>query len=289
MMKKLKNLIGLQKNKVKITCSFSLKQVIIKEVERYTLKGNCPILVATSLFSTLNQPLRELEKIIEKDKQVENNADFSSQTDSLAMFLNKAIGAHNIIDYYEPSHIRKENKDMLSIHKYYYDKDFKEYIIQNKIDLFVHLQVLDTLTPTDFVSIVETTSSFSYLEVTEITKKLAKLLESNNIPNHVGASRQQPLLKQGYCYTNAVIEKYKDIINLGELKQEPIPREKVWPRTLDIMISPAMNDEVFFSFTDVIIHYLSWLKYEFNKKESSPDFPKQKRKRSFKSLFPIKK
>lgn len=240
---------------------------LYKNNEKLVLKGNCPILVTTTLFIPLNGKKDLNNERMLKSEKILNNYFLSSYLDSLILYLNEKCLVHGIIDYVPIKEDLRYDYEQVMTNRLYSDKFLKEYIKENGIEAIYSLTIGNTIAD-DMASISEKISSYSFMGLTGISIELANRFDNDKITNHMGFGGSiscDEFKKQGYEFTDDTIL-FNTFLKIGVVKNKNLEQEKSWPRTVEIGFKEDDDTYNIERIGKTLQDYFSWVNKELQEK-----------------------
>lgn len=237
-----------------------------KSNNRLILKGNSPILLTTTLLKKNPKFDDDFEMFEVFPRSKSNHVDVS-YLDALTMYLNENYGVNGVIDYLPIADDIFKVVDQLSVYRHYNDKEIRQLILDNNIQALYSLKV-DKVMNSEPILIAEKMSSYSFMGLTGISEELSKKLKENNLPNHMqfgGNFGFKDFKDLGYDYTDDTIE-FNDLFRLGVIKRQTLPKEKIWPRTVEISFRAEDDTYNLERVGSVLIDYFAWVEKELKEK-----------------------
>lgn len=211
--------------------------------QRLVLKGNNPVLVVSQLLDARNMSEEELDKILSYDGVALNNYISISYTDALTYLLHEKLGVHGVVSYLPLKEHSIENRYQLFGGNMYEDEEIQKLIQSENIQAIMEAKI-GTTVDRDVLSFTEMTSSFAFAGCSGFSIGLEKQLDNKGIPNHNGFHiypRDEQFKALGYDFTDDTIL-YNRLVGLGKPKREMLPRDKMWPRTMEIGFSDSIDN-----------------------------------------------
>lgn len=237
-----------------------------KSNNRLILKGNKPILLTTTLLMNDVGNKEEFD-MFEMFPLTAKNSISRSYLDSLVFYLNEKYGINGIIDYQQVEDDLFKAVNQLSAHKLYSDETIRNFIQDENIQALLSLEVGRT-TASDQATLAEKMSSYSFMGLTGVTIELSNRLKEASIPNHMqfgGSFSAKDFKELGYDFTDDTIA-YNDFLSLGIIKCQQLPKEKVWPRTVEISVKSEEDTYTLERLGGVLIEYFNWIEQELKEK-----------------------
>ena len=245
-----------------------LKQEVLKqsnngEKSRIILTGDKPILLATTVFmgSDTSEYNNHFYEFFQK------NGIHSSLLDSFIYTLFKDLGVYGVIDYIPMEEVKKDVRAYKQESRLFFDQEFRNLLVSANIDALYSLNNGRFIAnrSVDNLNIHELNNSFSFCGLTGTTKGLTNLLDKASINYHCmygGGLDIRELKALNYYFTDDTI-RYNKLLNIGKVRNKPLERKNMLPRSLDISLNDNMELTEFYN---IFIEYLEWALNELERK-----------------------
>ncbi len=228
-------------------------------IDRIILEGKKPILLATTVFTETNKTDKDLFESSLYSFYKKNSFQETSLDDFIYSLYNE-LGVYGVIEYIPMSIAEKDLSFYEKVSRYYYNDDFRALIEKFNIDAFYSLNNGKFIVnrEVDNLDVHEHNSSFAFYGLTGAAKGLTKLLDDAHLKfstSYGGPLGKDEFEKLGLYFTDDVIRYYGNL-NIGEVRNKPLERKNMWPRTLDISLNDNLDLEEFYK---VFYEYLEWV------------------------------
>lgn len=246
----------------------ALKQDVLKQsdngkMNRIILSGDKPILLTTTIFTDSDGE----DYSSSFYRFFQNNAYSTSLLDCAIYALYKELGVYGLIDYIPMDMVKKDIITYKQIIRYYYDKDFRKLLERGSIDALYSINNGRFIAnaKSDNLGVHELDNSFSFCGLTGTSKGLTDILDREEIKYHsmYGGGLDPDELKKLKLYFTDDTIKFNQMLKIGKVRNKPLERKNMWPRTLDI----SLNDNIELNeFYRVFVEYLEWALRELETK-----------------------
>lgn len=233
---------------------------------RLVLKGNSPILLATTLLKDNPEDSKNFYNMLEISTLARNNSIDYSFLDALVICLNEKCGVNAIIDYLPVTDNPFTIINQLDVIRNYNDEETKRIILSNNIQVFLNLKIEDMVK--DIVTIAEKISSYSYMGLTGISKELSKRFKESGISNCMmfgGSPSAYEFEEIGYKYTDDTIA-YNNNLYIGKAKGQSLTKNEIWPRSIELSFGLEDDTNNLEIVSEVLIDYFAWIEKELKEK-----------------------
>lgn len=238
-----------------------------KKNNKLIIKGNSPILLTATILREKTESVSDNYEMFKTSKTAAKNSINNSYLDALIMYLHKNSGINGIINYLPVADDVISIAKQLSISGKYSDREMINFILENNIHALLNLKVGDT-TFEEPISIAEEISSYSFMGLTGISTELSKMLKDNNLGNHMmfgWSMDDQEFKKLGYDYIDGATA-YNSSLCIGKIKGKQLPKEKIWPRIIELSFAQEDDTYNLERIGGVLIDYFNWIEKELEKK-----------------------